>query len=55
MIDEVATEERIALDLPWQGVADVVLLAMEYWNDLSVRDVVANRMCNLLRIWLATC
>jgi len=44
-IDEVATEERIALDLPWQGVADVVLLAMEYWNDLSVRDVVANRMC----------
>jgi len=43
--DGVAIEERIALDLPWQGVADVVLLAMDHWGEQAVQDAVADRMC----------
>jgi hypothetical protein len=40
----VALEQRIALDLPWEGVAAVVELAMANWSDESIRDAVANRL-----------
>ena len=40
----VAIEDRIAFDLPWQGVVDVVLLAMEHWGEQAVQDAVADRM-----------
>lgn len=40
----VALEQRVALDMPWEGVAAVVQLAMDFWTEQSVRDAVANRI-----------
>ncbi|MCK4659806.1 MAG: AAA family ATPase [Phycisphaerae bacterium] len=40
----VALEERIAHDLPWDGVAKVVRLAMDHWGENPVRDAVAYRL-----------
>jgi len=42
--DGAAIEERIALDLPWQGVVDVVLLAMDHWGEQAVQDAVSDKM-----------
>ncbi len=39
----VALEQRIALDLPWEGVAEVIELAMSNWSDQSIRDAVGCR------------
>jgi len=41
---EVALEERIAQDLPWEGVAAIVLMAMDICGEKSVRDAIANKM-----------
>jgi len=41
---ETAIEQRIALDLPWDGVIDVVNLAMNIWGEDSVRDTIAARL-----------
>jgi putative ATP-dependent endonuclease of the OLD family len=40
----VALEQRIALDLPWIGVAEVVELAMRQWDEQSVHDAVRTRL-----------
>lgn len=40
----VALEQRVALDLPWEGVAAVVELAIANWGDQSIRDAVAKRL-----------
>lgn len=40
----VALEQRVALDLPWEGVAAVVDLAMANWSDESIRVAVAKRL-----------
>jgi hypothetical protein len=40
----VALEQRVALDLPWEGVAAAVQLAMANWSDQSIRDGIANRL-----------
>lgn len=40
----VALEQRIALDLPWEGVAAAVELAMANRSDQSIRDAIANRL-----------
>ena len=42
--DGVSLEQRIALDLPWTGVAAVVELAMNNWGDQSVRDAIRTRI-----------
>lgn len=39
-----ALEERIACDLPWEGVAAVVRLAMDIYGEQNVRDAIAHRM-----------
>lgn len=39
-----ASEERLALDLPWPGVVDIVKLASEEWGDGPVHDAVACRL-----------
>ncbi len=41
----VALEQRLALDLPWEGVAEMVAMAMETWGEESVRARVANALC----------
>jgi hypothetical protein len=40
----VALEQRLALDLPWEGVGAVIELAMANGSDQSIRDAVANRI-----------
>jgi putative ATP-dependent endonuclease of the OLD family len=40
----VALEQRIVLDLPWDGVAAVVESAIANWSDQSIRDSVAGRL-----------
>ncbi len=40
----VALEQRLALDLPWSGVASMVSLAIEFFGEESVRDAVAGRL-----------
>jgi ABC-type thiamine transport system ATPase subunit len=40
----VALEQRVVLDLPYEGVAAVVELAMANWSDQSIRDAVASRL-----------
>ncbi len=42
--DNLAIEERVALDLPWEGVRQVAELAMEANGCLPVRDQVAQRV-----------
>jgi putative ATP-dependent endonuclease of the OLD family len=42
--DGMALEQRIALDLPWDGVVAMVALAMEVWGAERVRDAVAARL-----------
>lgn len=42
--DGVALEQRIALDLPWAGVVEVLILAGEHWGEQQVRDAVASKM-----------
>jgi hypothetical protein len=42
--DGISLEQRIALDLPWTGVAAVVELAMNNWGDQSVRDAIWTRI-----------
>jgi ABC-type branched-subunit amino acid transport system ATPase component len=42
--DGLALEERLAQDLPWEGVAAMVELAIEEWGDASVRGAVASRL-----------
>ncbi|HHL40508.1 MAG TPA: hypothetical protein ENJ37_08375 [Deltaproteobacteria bacterium] len=41
---DTAIEQRIGLDLPWDGVVDVVNLAMNVWGEDSVRDAIATRL-----------
>jgi energy-coupling factor transporter ATP-binding protein EcfA2 len=41
--DNFAIEERIVQDLPWDGVAELVCLAMDQWGRESVRDAVADK------------
>jgi hypothetical protein len=40
----VALEQRVALDLPWEGVAAVVVLAMENWGDQNIRNAVTSKL-----------
>lgn len=42
--DDLCLEQRVAEDLPWEGVVDVVHLAMEYFPEASIRDQVAGRL-----------
>jgi len=39
-----STEERLALDLPWAGLTELLALAAEHRSALSVRDAVAARL-----------
>ena len=40
----VSLEERVMLDLPWEGVAALVDLAMSQWGEQSVRDAIGSRL-----------
>ena len=40
----VAFEQRLALDLPWEGVAEMVMLAMDTWGEERVRARVATEL-----------
>jgi len=42
--DDLCLEQRVVEDLPWEGVVDVVHLAMEYFPEASVRDQIAGRL-----------
>jgi len=42
--DNVSIEERVALDLPWDGVDAMVLLAVDDKGEESVRDAIAARL-----------
>lgn len=41
--DNMAIEERVVQDLPWEGVLDIVELAIDEHDETSVRDTIADR------------
>jgi len=42
--DGMALEQRIVQDLPWEGVAGLVRLAMDLWDKGSVRDSIKGKL-----------